>query len=89
MIRLALVLALFVTLAVAGVAQADPGPSAEASVEEAVPAVPAEKGPERLDEPRPEPRWVPRQARKREEFGPAVTPYPVLFGPAGIPSLPF
>lgn len=89
MIRLALVLALFVSLALADMAKAGASPSPEAPLAGTRPPVEVAKGSERLDEPRPEPRWIPRQARRQKQFGPAVTPYPVLFTPTGIPSLPF
>jgi hypothetical protein len=90
MIRLALMLTLFASLAVASVVHADPSPSATPETQE------PEKSSVRVteDRSRPEkrfekPRWAPRQARRRGEYGPAVTPYPVLLAPTGIPNLHF
>ena len=88
MIRLALVLILFASLTVASVVQADETPSAPASAPEVTqePEVVSETSREK---PALEPRWAPRQARRRGEYGPAVTPYPVLLAPTGIPGLQF
>lgn len=87
MIRLTLALAVFVSLGVAAVAQADPCPAAKPTASEK--AAPAEEASESTSPPRSEARWVPRQARRRDEAGPAVSPYPVLFTPTGIPNLGF
>lgn len=89
MIRLALMLTLFASLTVVSVAQADTTPSPAPTAVEAAPPVPATKASKPRDERSSRPRWIPRQARKRREAGPALTPYPVLIGPAGIPTLPF
>lgn len=88
MIRLALMLTLFASLTVASVVHADSSPSAtRAAQEQEKPAVElAESQPEKQLA---KPRWAPRQARRRGEYGPAVTPYPVLLTPTGIPSLGF
>lgn len=89
MIRLALMLTVFVSFAVAAVAQADPPTAVERSASaKAEQAAPAEEASESSRPARRQPRWVPRQAR-RPEAGPAVTPYPLLFTPTGIPNLGF
>lgn len=90
MIRLALILTLFVSLTVVSVAQADtsPSPTPKATATATEPDSPA-KVSEPSDERNSRPRWIPRQARRRAAAAPAVTPYPVLIGPAGIPTLPF
>ena len=87
MIRLALILLLFLGFAVADVAGADPTAQAPAETQErTAEAREPWQGP-RLD---PAPRWVPRQARRREDLGPAVAPpYPSLLTPTGIPTLSF
>ncbi len=90
MIRLALMLILFVSLAVASAAQADTSPSRTPAATEAEPSAPTAIVSERRDERSSRPRWIPRQARRRQESGgPAVTPYLVLPGPVGISSLSF
>ena len=89
MIRLALMLVLFVSLALASAVQADTSASPAPAATEAEPSVRTEKASERLDERHSRPRWIPRQARRRREFGPVVAPYPVMLGPAGISNLPF
>jgi hypothetical protein len=93
MIRLFLMLTLFASLTVVSVAQADTSPppaspGTEASATEVGPSAQTPETSERRDERNSRPRWIPRQARRRRE-GPTVTPYPVLIGHAGIPSLPF
>jgi hypothetical protein len=88
MIRLALMLILFVSLAVVSAAQADTSPSPETAVTEVEPPAQATEASERRDERSSRPRWIPRQARRQRE-APVVTPYPVVIGPAGIPTLPF
>jgi hypothetical protein len=89
MIRLALILTLFVSLTVVSVAQADtsPSPTPKAPATATEPDSPAKVSPS--DEKNSRARWIPRQARRRAAAAPAVTPYPVLIGPAGIPTLPF
>ena len=86
MIRLALMLILFVSLAVASAAHADTSPSPAPAATETGPVVAAEKP---SDERTSRPRWIPRQASRQRDFGPTITPYPVLFVPAGIPNLGF
>lgn len=90
MIRLAAWLGLFLGLAVASVALADPSSSPASNP----PRAGAESLPGREHwagtEPAPrKPRWVPTQARKREELGPAVLPHPLLLVPPAIANLPF
>lgn len=92
MFRLALTLTLFLGLTVASVATADPAPASTAAPVEAQAVKPAETTPaERIEriERESRPRWVPSQARRQRELGPALTPYPALLRPSGIPTLPF
>jgi hypothetical protein len=81
-------LTLFASFAVASVVHADPTASAtRAAQEQEKPAVEvSESQPEKRPA---KSRWAPRQARRRGEYGPAITPYPVLLTPTGIPSLGF
>ena len=85
MIRLALVLLLFVSLAVVSATQADTSPTAAPTATE---AVPTEKGSERLGERPARPRWSPRQARRRQEIGPVGAPQAVMRSTAGMSDLP-
>jgi hypothetical protein len=82
-------LILFVSLTIASAAQADTSRAPAPAATEAEGSAGTAKASERRDERDSRPRWIPRQARRRHELAPAVTPYPVLFAPMGVSNLPF